>query len=775
MAVQRPTSQSDTTFNLKDLEGLNPGQHKEYYWVTVEPGRENQAMTPEDVVNNHGVPEHVVLTKIAEERSEEEAVKSLPFALLLVILYALMNLSHDSQGPIRSVEEAIEFDIKENANFAFSTGENGNEYMGHKTYQDVNSYGDFWSWMNKGISALYFQTDYPISEGSSLDMGPLTDTEKSFYLWHNKKIGPMRLRKEALPYADCLNEDMGNAFDLTCYEVGDLDLSLDPVDFDVAQLRFPEDRSETVWVEHGNHSLQLRELETNRWVNNQTYRVMVSFLAYNGPKDIFVQTNVHFLFARSGRIWKALTHRSFVLEPYSTWEAYLWDILFFSHITLIFVTEMAEVFKELWHAKGDCMAFLREYISFWNVIDWLSIIMAYTQLGVWFTRYGYVKTLETHVRDFPTELATCTEDACKHFLYDRLYDDVRIAGQWMREQNLLGAFYPVMIVLRLFKAFQSQPRLALVSKTLYNSSGDLAHFGIVFLSAFFSFVLVFMAIFGREMTDFAQFDRAVMTLVRAFLGDFDYDTMDQMNRASAFFFILIFEVTMFLIMLNMLVAIVMDVYADTKGHLTKGETLWDECYEIAERFYMNKMGKRMPFNELVTKYLKARGDGAWKSKKVISVQEFTELVPGLGEAQAKDILIGACQDWGEAHNVPVQMRDVLGVASMTAEFAGQVNAKFGGSASSPKALGNLHQAAAGSKPSTMLTAKEIAEMDGLSLEELFKAAQIRCQMEFGQPDADEERVNALSRILESCRNLSVIDESKAPKVPGGRCGVGVTV
>ena len=74
------------------------------------------------MAKNHGVPREVFKQYISSEVEENEACWSLPFTLLLVLSYASFAILHDGPEFVRAVEDSIEHEIVENANFAY-TGE----------------------------------------------------------------------------------------------------------------------------------------------------------------------------------------------------------------------------------------------------------------------------------------------------------------------------------------------------------------------------------------------------------------------------------------------------------------------------------------------------------------------------------------------------------------------------------------------------------------------------------------------------------------------------
>ena len=95
----------------------------------------------------------------------------MPLVFAMFILYFLSVSWHLNFEQTHAVDDAMYFDITENANFAY-----GGEYpfqngrMGHKNIFDVNSFADFWSWLDLGITPIYW-ADYMFCHG---DLGAPT-------------------------------------------------------------------------------------------------------------------------------------------------------------------------------------------------------------------------------------------------------------------------------------------------------------------------------------------------------------------------------------------------------------------------------------------------------------------------------------------------------------------------------------------------------------------------------------------------------------------------
>eukprot|EP00435_Cladocopium_sp_Y103_P068877 s168_g32.t1 len=162
---------------------------------------------------------------------------------------------------------------------------------------------------------------------------------------------------------------------------------IQPTDFDIGFLDYVEDASKTVWLDYGDPTRMIEELENSSWLTKDTNHWQITVVTYNPDYDILTVTGIHFLLARSGRIWKQITFMSLKTRPYANLWSLAWEILFFGSIVTIFFEEVYEVVTGIIAARngGKCrpMQFIREYLGIWNAVDWVSIIIAFTLLGMW--------------------------------------------------------------------------------------------------------------------------------------------------------------------------------------------------------------------------------------------------------------------------------------------------------------------------------------------------------------------------------------------------------
>eukprot|EP00435_Cladocopium_sp_Y103_P056893 s2759_g19.t1 len=258
----RPSQASEATSSAEgheEMQSRRSERHRTFGWVDIEPGLEVQALEPAAVLNesqmhgvlDHGIPERVMLSYLQGEIEGEAAVKNLPAAILLIVWFLMMNLSHELPPTIQSIEKAIDFDITEtpgsDGKQILMTLNIGIDHMNIR-YQysitlqippneilDVNTYADWYSWMNLGFSAIYFPSTHAVSEGANFSIGTQTFLEASTYLMHNRKIGGVQLSQQRLFSSECSNPIVANALELECLNFRGLDLRLKPTELDVSQ------------------------------------------------------------------------------------------------------------------------------------------------------------------------------------------------------------------------------------------------------------------------------------------------------------------------------------------------------------------------------------------------------------------------------------------------------------------------------------------------------------------------------------------------------------
>ncbi|CAE6963382.1 pkd-2 [Symbiodinium sp. CCMP2592] len=160
-----------------------------------------------------------------------------------------------------------------------------------------------------------------------------------------------------------------------------------------------------------------------------------------------------------------------------------------------------------------------------------------------------------------------------------------------------------VIMLRLFKSFQAQPRLAIVTETIKTAIPELAHFFIVALCMFGCLFVNSIVFFGQDLEAFSTIPRAFHWCLAAVLGHFDWRSLKEVGYVNAASWLWIFSIVMSLISLNMLLAIVLDSYSLEKEKASELKTLLEQLGEVVRRRQERRRGQRVNLQEIWNAFL----------------------------------------------------------------------------------------------------------------------------------------------------------------------------
>mmetsp|Transcript_44462 Transcript_44462/g.81176 ORF Transcript_44462/g.81176 Transcript_44462/m.81176 type:complete len:1029 (-) Transcript_44462:49-3135(-) len=584
---------------------------------------EHETITEEDLIAEFGVPHFIIQDHLKTEVQQEAACKTVPFTLLLVVSYAWMVIAHMDAPVLRAVEDSVRHDVADNANFAFDS-----IYYGHKDIEDVNSYADFWSFMQQGLIPLLFIQERQWSEdvvdehlypdgarrlNSEFHKVPLDEpwlpinaTRRltaledrrpfealpeerwGLLLNYNRIVGGLRLRQERSPEKSCdMESGLADFYGELC--TGDRY----PTDPDMNEARSTDaDESATrwIWVNTSQDliSAQLIDMELNGWLDRKTAKIEISIPIYNGEYGLHSLICVNFYFSRGGRIWKHIIPESCYVRWYSRWYHYLSDSIYACCILWILGTEVWSMVRAT--ITYGCHGLYEHYFNVWNVIDWLSVLTGIVLMWLLFT----VVTLTMELND--TAQKIISPEPLDVHLAVQYVDKLEVASDWVVVTQRSLAYYPMIIVFRLFKAFHAQPRLSLVTITLRDCMQDLLHFLVVFTCVFLGFVTSGMVLFGRDNENFATFPRSCLACCRLLLGDIEWDELKISSRLIAGLWIVAFFVVMVQLLLNMLLAVIMDSYSEVKEQAGSARTLLAETMRLCMKWWAAKQGNYIPLN-----------------------------------------------------------------------------------------------------------------------------------------------------------------------------------
>lgn len=657
-------------------------------------------LEPDDWVVFMGCKVDSVRSYVEKEITESGACIAMPFVFFMFFLFFASSRIHLGYEQLHSVDQAIYFDITENANFAFSgpiPWENGR--MGHKNMFDVNSIGDFWSWMSIGIVPIFWAEGWEISEtrlnmevpcqrrydllwymGINTSTWPgsiknltaeqekhcprepffypprpkkfFENANEGTYLYYNSVIGGVRLSQERSVSHACPNGDDDLRRSLhrgVC--LPDEGYVLKPelhaalrMDSDLLNQPGGETQYLPAFESQAAIRSALSKLEDQVWLSPYTAKVEVLLTTYNAHFDVFSATYLWIFINRGGHMHKVVQPISTYLTTYRTPICYVLDVLQLILFAKIMLEEGLDIYRAC--RREGIKAGLKSYIDPSNVVDWICLVYFILSMVYWLSHVHLIGELRDSMRKAdPKVLGSFSSIADR----DKFYE---IVDKWVVADNTLRTvmtLFPFVIGMRFFKVFSLQPRLGVVTATLQRSFIDISHFMVVFGSIFFVFVTAAMILFGHDLEDFTNLGRALTTVLLIMVGEYNWDEMARVGRQQAAVWFWCFTWLINLIMLNMLLAIIMDIYSDVKAHISKdAETIPSQIREIFNRWLDERTGRQISLHtvcEALIKYEDTQrfgDDGDSKNQSTeeqrVTVPGFMEIVPGMPESQARRLL-----------------------------------------------------------------------------------------------------------------------------------------
>ena len=155
----------------------------------------------------------------------------------------------------------------------------------------------------------------------------------------------------------------------------------------------------------------------------------------------------------------------------------------------------------------------------------------------------------------------------------------------------------MLLLLRLFKSFAAPPRLAVVTDTDKFAYQDLLRFGLVSVAVIACLCLNAVLLFGRDVEAFGKFASLFAQLFS--------DAFRRLGLGSHGYLMLLMKLwfTMFMvlcaiILLNMLLAIILDNYMDVKRVSASAQSLTDQFHEMRRRRQRQKRKERMRLTDV---------------------------------------------------------------------------------------------------------------------------------------------------------------------------------
>eukprot|EP00753_Platysulcus_tardus_P021768 PLAT9116.1.p1 GENE.PLAT9116.1~~PLAT9116.1.p1 ORF type:complete len:627 (+),score=343.74 PLAT9116.1:659-2539(+) len=339
---------------------------------------------------------------------------------------------------------------------------------------------------------------------------------------------------------------------MTCSQVGSLNTS----DFGVnnAFPYRPASSSEPVWESefgfyappshyvvlprqerNGTALAAIQQLREAQFLDASSGALFIDFALYNPELHVMLSTRLGFLIFTSGEVKpvaESWLNRAYAYHRHSDYVRMALEMIVMAFVAGYTVYDLRIMLRSpLTYFRGHRLLHIVNMTLFYVVFG--------LRLAVELTAPRYVADNDdfVHVRG-ALMMAVLASDinALNAFL------------SWMKSFEYLGFI----------------PTFAQLTQTLSRAAAGVTGFAVIFGLIMFASALSFLLTFGAGLNGFRNLSTSFFSLLRALLGDFEFEELRAQNRFLGPLFFAAFMLLAVFVLLNVFIAIVSDAYAQTK-------------------------------------------------------------------------------------------------------------------------------------------------------------------------------------------------------------------
>lgn len=311
-------------------------------------------------------------------------------------------------------------------------------------------------------------------------------------------------------------------------------------------------------------------LEEQSWIDHQTRAVFFEFTIYNAFTNFFCSATLLLEKQITGGIYPYGQLHSLRLYHYVGAEAFVTlvcEIIFVGVLCYIFMRELKEA-----RSNG-----IKKYFKDpWNYFDILGLVFSFTAIGLYFARMA------------ATSLALKRINENRNIFVSFHY--VSAIDQSFTILLGLAIFVYFLKVLRLLRFNR---KISLLSTTLIACTDTLLGFMLTYMLLFAAYAQIMYLVYGRDMPEFATYQRCLSSLMEMTLGSSDFDGMSATQRILTGFIFFSYTLLNMCVYMNLFISILSETFSEVRADVL----LQPNDHEIVD--FMVKSLKKTFFSSTV--------------------------------------------------------------------------------------------------------------------------------------------------------------------------------
>ena len=352
------------------------------------------------------------------------------------------------------------------------------------------------------------------------------------------------------------------------------------------------------WVDVMNYGLMIDDIKTQK--------VSAQIVVYNAELGYFGNVMVFFEFSEGGKVQVTHAVNTIKVELYDS-DADMFRLAMEVVLCLGVIWSVYEELMDVFETKKATGTYAAYFASVWNYVDVASIGLHVLTIIMWFTfglnlaanfapdiHYDIYKNLEASA--FVTNLKVPNQMV----EMGAMFLEMKSLVEYLQLYMTFSGINIMLLLGRILKLMDFQPRLGVITHTLALATADLTHFFVIFAMIFMGYALLGHVIFGYSSSHFADITASVNSLFQNLLGDItyfmeDFKTSSGLNFVVAMIYFYTFNIFVFMILFNFLLAIICDAFGEVKANASEsvsvttelGPMLRDSWRTTFKSFYRN--------------------------------------------------------------------------------------------------------------------------------------------------------------------------------------------
>ncbi|POM64084.1 Hypothetical protein PHPALM_20439 [Phytophthora palmivora] len=431
-------------------------------------------------------------------------------------------------------------------------------------FYNIETIPDIFDWLNNTfIPQVFVTTDYNDAD--------LPEDEKGRITTFNKVLGAVHFGVTSMQPSECDTPTFLIKLYAGCYDSS-------TTTTDELLISFDTNVSSAT-------ALITEKKDSGSWLDVSTQQLLITVITLNGQLPGYAVTKLQLDFNDGGYVEPSASTTSTLLDHYPSATPIVIDVLvalWFSPWILVpaiiaygrrYETKHRLVTLQQWLKLAKHTA---KAIGVWAFPDvWFAIDFFQGPIVYLFYITVLITQAVTMNSDFKRKLLTLgeggqTDDEARDNLAS-VTSSFRLIANLTVLLRLFATAAVLVLGLRILNTFRDHVGLSILTRTMASAVRSFWTFSVIFAVVFVAFAAAGTVLFGDRVQDFSSFQSSMKSCVNMIYGDFDFDSIQDIDYSVVFYWSYMAMETF--VLLNIVLAIVVDAYQEEKTKKDKSKSI----------------------------------------------------------------------------------------------------------------------------------------------------------------------------------------------------------